>query len=426
MNEDFLHYLWKYKKFNFSDLKTTNEEEIVLKKIGNHNQSNAGPDFFNAQLMINDQKWAGNVEIHIKSSDWYAHHHETDPLYDNVILHVVWDDDIEIFRKDNTAIPALQLKEYVDNTIITQYKELVQSNTKNWIQCKNQLPQVSGFVIANWQERLYLERLEEKSIIIKEMLVDSSNDWEAVLFKLLAKNFGLNVNKGAFLSLVNSFDFSIVRKCSNNLGQLESLFFGQAGLLKEETIDHPYSLQLKNEFDFLKNKYKFDNQGVIPFQFFRLRPPNFPTIRLSQLANLYFKRKQLFNEIINRSELDDFYDLFAIETSDFWKNHYTFEKESPYKRKSLTKSFIHLLLINTVIPIKFLYTKNLGKNPENEVLTLMSQLPPEKNTIIKRFSDLGVAIEDSVHSQAMIQLKNKYCDKKACLKCAIGNYLLDR
>ncbi len=425
MNEDFLHYLWKYKKFEFSNLKTTRQEEIVVQKLGIHNTENSGPDFFDARITIEDQKWAGNIEIHIKSSDWYVHNHEIDPSYDNVILHVVWDDDTVVFRKDNTIIPTLQLKDYIDHEVLTQYHKLFGNSTKDWIVCEQQLPIESDFIISNWQERLYLERLEEKSVLIMQLLKDSANDWELVLFKLMAKSFGLKVNGEAFLSLANSIDFSILQKCSSDLDHLEALFFGQAGLLKTKS-DISYVKKLQEAYDYLKHKFQMDNKGVIPFQFFRLRPPNFPTIRLAQFAKLYFKNPQLFSKIIQTNTIEDFYELFKINTSVFWQNHYTFEKESVSRKKTLTPSFIELILINTVIPIKFIYARSQGRNPEDEIFELIAQLPYEKNTIVHKFLSLKIPVENAMQSQSMIQLKNKYCDQKACLKCAIGNYLLNQ
>ncbi|WP_247666517.1 DUF2851 family protein [Aquimarina sp. MMG015] len=425
MNEDFLHYIWKYKKINFSNLKTTDNQSLVLLRVGDHNQLNSGPDFFNAQLIINDQKWAGNLEIHIKSSDWYVHHHEIDPAYDNVILHVVWDDDIEVFRNDNSRLPTLQLKDYVGTSLLIQYQKIFQNKTTNWIQCEKQLPEVSSFTISNWQERLYIERLEYKSSEIRELLKKSSNDWEEVLFKLLAKNFGLKVNGDAFLSLANSFGFPCLRKCSTNVEQLEALFFGQANLLDVDS-SVPYVQKLLKQYAFLKNKFKLQNKGVIPFKFFRLRPSNFPTIRISQLASLYFKNNQLFSEVMSMNNLDMFYELFDVSASEFWETHYTFDKESSSRGKKITKSFINLILINTIIPLKFLYARDIGKDVEEEIFGLMSQLPCEKNNITNHFIDLGVRMDDALHSQSMIELKNNYCDKKACLKCSIGNYLLNR
>ncbi len=425
MKEDFIQYLWKYKKFNFSNLKTTASQDLVIQKVGAHNTHNSGPDFFNAQLIIENQKWAGNVEIHINSSDWYVHGHEKDPSYDNVILHVVWQDDVPVFRRDNTSIPTLQLKDFVDKKFLKSYSRLFKKNNKKKIACESQLPVVSSFVMANWQERLFLERLEDKSEMILSLLKDATNNWEEVLFKLLAKNFGLKINGEAFLSLADSIDFSIVKKCKQDVNRIEALFFGQAGFLKE-VVEIDYVQDLSKEYNFLKHKFKLSNAGVLPFQFFRLRPPNFPTIRLAQLAKLYATNQQLFAKVMEITSNEDFYELFGVGTSDFWKNHYTFSKESVFKEKRITRSFVDLVLINTIIPLKFMYAKSLGKNPEEEVFDLISQLSHEKNSIIEKFIASGVTVKNAMHSQAMIQLKNKYCEEKACLQCAIGNYLLNQ
>ncbi|MBW1295049.1 DUF2851 family protein [Aquimarina litoralis] len=424
MNEDFLHYLWKYKKINSSNLKTTDGQDVVIIRVGDHNETKSGPDFFNTQLIIDNQKWAGNVEIHLKSSDWYRHHHEIDPAYDNVVLHVVWEDDMDIFRKDNSKIPTLQLKEYLNNNLLTKYQNLFCNQNMKWIQCEKQLPTVSSFTLFNWQERLYVERLEQKSQLIIDLLEGCSYDWEAVLFKLLAKGFGLNVNSDAFLSLANSFDFSILRKCCDDLMEVEALLFGQANLLDKD-LDITYVQKLIKHYEYLKRKYHLENIGVLNVHFFRLRPPNFPTIRISQLANLYVQNKQLFSSIIKANDLDKFYELFDVSTSDFWRTHYTFTKDSSPKSKKLTKPFIDLIIINTIIPLKFIYAKVIGVEVEEDIFRLMSQLPYERNSIVDKFTTLGVCIEDALHSQAMIHLKINYCDRKACLKCAIGNYLLN-
>ncbi|WP_109299934.1 DUF2851 family protein [Aquimarina sp. AU474] len=425
MKEDLLQYIWKYKKFDFSNLRTTTQDKIILQKTGIHNTGNSGPDFFNSQMIIQNQKWAGNVEIHIKSSDWYIHHHEVDRAYDNVILHVVWEEDIEVFRKDNTTIPTLQLKDYVSKQLLIKYQELFSADKQKWIPCENNLPAVSSFTLSNWQERLYIERLEQKSKLISQLLKNSANNWEAVLFRLLTKNFGLKTNGEAFLHLAERIDFSIIRKCSYDLNKLEALFFGQTGLLSEKP-ESKYENQLQEEYRFLKNKFLLDNTGVLPVQFFRLRPYNFPTIRLAQLASLYNTHINLFDKIIHINTIEGFYDLFEIEVSSFWKNHYTFKKESTVRKKRITKSFIDLILINTIIPIRFMVAREMGKNAEDEVLQLISKIPKEKNSIIERFSASNVKIENAMQSQAMIQLKNSYCDQKSCLQCGIGNYLLNQ
>ncbi|MCK5401879.1 MAG: DUF2851 family protein, partial [Flavobacteriaceae bacterium] len=306
MQEDFLHYLWKHKKINRTNLKTTNGELISIVVVGQHNL-NSGPDFFAAQIKIDGQLWAGNVEIHVKASDWFVHNHETDMAYDNVILHVVWDYDTDIYRKGNTMIPTLELKQYVTKKALQNYQKLF-SKTQKWINCENDFETVDDFMIQNWLERLYFERLKRKSHDIEKLLKISKNNWEAVLFKMLAKNFGLKVNGEAFLSISNSFDFSVLRKVQSKQPCLEALFFGQAGLLEDDNQDVHY-LKLAIEYQFLKQKFNLTNQGVLPLQFFRLRPPNFPTIRLSQLASLYHQYQNLFSIIIKTNSIQDLYKL---------------------------------------------------------------------------------------------------------------------
>jgi hypothetical protein len=421
MQEDFLHYIWKHKKFQVNDLKTTTRGSVVINSVGQHN-FNSGPDFFNAQLSIGSQLWAGNVEIHVKSSDWFLHNHEQDKAYDNVILHVVWEHDIEVFRKDNTAIPTLQLKDFTSKDILNNYEKLFSKNGK-WINCENDFASVDDFVLSNWLELLYFERLERKSETIQVLLKDTKNDWEAVFFKLLAKNFGLKVNGESFFSLAQSIDFSIVRKTLSNQQTLEALLMGQAGLLEQE-LEVAYYLDLVKEYQFLKQKFKLKNNQVLPLQFFRLRPPNFPTIRLSQLASLYHVHQNLFSKVIEINNLEDFYQLFSVLTAPFWNTHYTFQKESKASTKTLTKSFIDLLLINTILPIKFCYAKQKGEEVDAAILEIAHQITSEKNSIIDAFNALKEVSKSSLHSQALIQLKSEYCYKNKCLQCAIGSKLI--
>ena len=421
MQEDFLHYLWNHKKFDVTNLKTTSGEKISIVSAGQHN-NNSGPDFFAAQLKIDDQLWAGNVEIHIKSSDWFVHNHETDEAYDNVILHVVWEHDTDIYRKDNTTIPTLELKEIVSKEALHNYQKLF-SKTQKWINCENDFASVEDFVIQNWLERLYFERLERKSLHIEKLLNTSSNNWEEVLFKMLVKNFGLKVNGDAFSSLANSFDFSIVRKQQSKLLSLEALFFGQAGLLEDENQE-VYYLELTKEYKFLKQKFNLTSQGVLPLQFFRLRPPNFPTIRLSQLAMLYHKQQNLFSEVMDANSVEKLYELFTVSTSMFWKTHFTFNKTSKQSKKVITKSFMDLLLINTIVPLKFSYAKYHGKTIEDNVIEILQNITSEKNSIVEKFNSMKPMSMSALQSQALLQLKNEYCDKNKCLQCAIGNKIL--
>lgn len=422
MQEDFLHYLWKYKKFDFTNAQTSDGQSVVLVDTGIHNH-NSGPDFFNAKIQIGDQLWAGNVEIHLRASDWYFHRHETDSNYDNVILHVVWEDDIEVYRKNNSIIPSLALSSLVDRNLLDKYQKLLTSREK-WINCENNFDSVEDFKLRHWLERVYFERLENKAKLIGEMLKASENNWEAVLFSLLAKNFGLNVNGDAFLSMAQSFDFSVLQKNALESLKLEALFFGQAGLLEEE-ISEAYFIDLKQQYRFLSHKYKLNNEQVIRPKFFRLRPDNFPYIRLSQLASLYHIHKNLFSEIIRTKELEEIYQVFDVGTSEFWNTHYSFKKSHEKRTKKISRSFVDLVVINTVVPLKFSYAKETGREPEEEILNILERIKPESNRIIEGFNKLRPgSATNALESQALLQLKNNYCDLNKCLNCEIGAGLL--
>lgn len=420
MKEDFLHYLWKFKKFDTLNLRTSNDEEVTIIHSG-HYLELAGPDFFNAQIIIGHQKWAGNIEIHIKSSDWYVHHHERDAAYENVILHVVWEHDTEIFRSDNTEIPVLELKQYVDKATIDNYQSLV--SPKSWINCEKQLASIDSFVIKNWQERLFFERLERKSKPIFELLEQTNQDWEAVLFCLLAKNFGLNTNGELFLKMAQSIPFSVIRKESFERENLEALIFGNAGLLDAEKED-TYFKDLKIRFFYLMHKYQLEKTVLAPLQFFKHRPDNFPTIRLAQLAHLYHSQQNLFSKVSALNSVQELYEIFEVATSAYWENHYQFDKESPKKKKKLSSSFIDLLIINTIIPIQFAYAKSQGKAISEELIALLDEVAAEKNAVIDKFNSFGVPSNSAFDSQSLLQLKNEYCNKGKCLDCAIGMELL--
>lgn len=422
MKEDFLHHLWKFKKFDTLNLKTFNGEEITIINVGQYLEL-SGPDFFNAQISIGNQKWAGNVEIHLKSSDWYVHHHERDEAYENVILHVVWEHDTEIFRKNNSEIPVLELKKYVDAETIVNYQSLIAP--KSWVFCEKQLNEIPQFVLKNWQERLFFERLERKSNPIFELLEQTNQDWEAVLFCLLAKNFGLNTNGEIFLKIAQSIPFSIIRKESFEVENLEALLLGTAGLLDLEKEDN-YFQDLKFRYFYLLHKYQLEKKIIEPVQFFKHRPDNFPTIRLSQLANLYHNQQNLFSKICTSTSIQHIYETLNVSASNYWQNHYQFDKESPKKKKQLSKSFIDLVIVNTIIPLQFAFGKSQGKEISEDLIQLLDEVASEKNAILDKFSSFGIKSKNAFESQSLLQLKNEYCNKSRCLECAIGMELLKK
>jgi hypothetical protein len=420
VKEDFLHYIWQYKKFDFSNLTTVTGESLTIQNCGNYLQQ-AGPDFFNAQIIIGNQRWAGNVEIHVKSSDWYLHHHQNDTNYDNVILHVVWKHDTPVFRKDNSEIAVLEIKNYIPNEILDNYKSLL--SPKKWIYCENQIDTIDSFVLENWLERLFFERLERKSISVDQLLTETGNDWEAVLFCLLAKNFGLNTNGETFLKIAKAIPFSIIRKESFEVDNLESLLLGSADLFPADAQDN-YTKDLKKRFEYMIQKYQLKKIIVEPVQFFKHRPDNFPTIRLAQLAMLYHKQPNLFSKFIAVRTLEELYQLFEVSIAEYWETHYQFDKESPKKKKQLSKSFIDLLVINTIIPIQFAYAKSQGKEISESLLDLLKQVIAEKNVIVEKFSGLGIKAKNAFETQSLLQLKNEYCNRNKCLQCALGIQLL--
>ena len=421
MKEEFLYYIWQYKLFAKLDLRTTEKKQITIVKSGIQNK-NAGPDFLNGQVKIGAQLWAGNIEMHLKSSDWYVHKHEEDVNFDAVILHVVWEHDAVVFMKNNEPMPTIELKDFVDDKLLLNYKRLVYS-PRSWILCENQIATLDLFLVDNWLERLYFERLEQKSIFIMELLQESNYNFETVLFQLIAKNFGLKVNGDSFLQLAKSIDFLILRKVSFDEQQLTALFFGQAGFLEKEVEDSYYQ-QLKKEYEYLKHKYKLHPISNAQFQFFRMRPQNFPTIRIAQLASLFFKHQNLFSKLMSITKKEEFYTLFSFTIQAFWKTHYTFESKSKKSSKKLSKSFIDLILINTIIPLKFVYLKSKAASDKDEIIELIKQVASEKNSIISKFSKLNLKSKNALESQALLELKNNYCSKKRCLQCAIGNNLV--
>lgn len=403
---------------------TSKNELVSIVDVGIHNH-HAGPDFFNSKINIDNQLWAGNVELHIKSSDWYTHRHEEDANYDSVILHVVWEDDTSVFRKDGSEIPTLELKKYIPQELLSAYQNLFDKKEKTFINCEKDINAIDSFIFQNWLERLYFERLERKSDLVLDLLKQSNNDWEKVMFTMLLKNFGLKINGDSFFSIANTLDFSVVRKIQNNPLQLESILYGLAGFLEDDTMVDSYYLDLKKEYGFLSNKFDIQKEGIQKPEFFKLRPPNFPTIRLSQLASLYSKHQNIFSKIIDATDLEEIYEVFNVSTNEYWNNHFTFGKISKKSPKKLTKKFIDLLVVNTLLPLKFCYAKHIGKEVNEEIITIVSKIKKEENTIISNFKTIGANAMNAKDSQAMLQLYNEYCTQNKCLQCIVGSSLLE-
>ncbi len=423
MHEDFLHLIWKTNKLIGQQLFTSKNEKITIKHQGVHNQL-AGPDFFNAQVKIEGQLWAGNVEMHLKSSDWFAHGHEKDPNYDNVVLHVVWEDDVAVFRRDGSEIPTLKVKDYLAQEVLESYQGLLENSKRKFINCENDFAAIGKFHLDNWLDRLYIERLEKKAIQVDKLLEQYRNDWEKVLFCLLMKNFGSKVNGAFFLDIARTIDFSVIRKVHDKPMQLEALLMGTARLLEEKTTDAYHTL-LRKEHEFLKNKFQINAVMSGRPSFFGMRPHNFPTIRLAQIAQLYHKSQNLFSLLLAAKKSDELKYIFDVSTSVYWDEHYTFGKASKKKRKKkLTPRFVELVVINTILPLKFCHARHEGKDINDELIGLISDLKAESNSIVKRFDTIGPKTVNALQSQSKIQLYSEYCSKNLCLRCAVGTNLL--
>lgn len=423
MKEDFLHYVWKFQKFIPTPLITTAGAVIEVEKTGYHNQLE-GPDFFNAHIRIDDQLWAGNVEMHLKTSDWYAHRHELDSNYDSVILHVVWEHDVDVFRVDGTAIYTLEIKDVVLATALANYEQLSTANY-SWIACESQLYEVSPIVRNHWLERLYIERLEYRAGQMFRTLEQYDNHWDALLFIMLCKNFGLQLNGDSFYSLVSGLDASVLRKCIKDPFELESLLLGRAGLLANGEKD-AYQAKLWKHYQYVVAKYNIRPQEIIAPRYFRLRPTNFPTIRLSQFAQLMASQQRLFSRITSAEAMVEILPLFQIKASAYWDTHFNFGVTSRSYAKKLSPAFIELLCINTVIPLIFCYGKYIGKDVSERVLSMAEGLSAEKNSTIKKFEKIGHTAANALESQALLQLYKNYCTPLKCLQCAIGNTLLKK
>ena len=421
INEFFLHYLWKYKLINTDNLILTNGEKLEIISFGEYNKY-AGPDFVSARLIIGKQQWAGNVEIHTRSSLWYAHGHEKDPAYGNIILHIVWEHDIEIFDIQGNIIPTLELKNNIPENILTNYQNLFNKN-KKFILCEKQIQLFDKQKVKLWLEDIYFERLEEKVALIIDMLKNTENDWEQVFFLLILKNFGGNVNGEYFLEMGKQIPFSIIRKELHFPERLEALFFGQLQLLKYDNSDL-YYLSLQKEYQYLVHKYQL-KEGFTSVQFTKLRPANFPTIRISQLAILYSQQKTLFSKCLKINHFNNLLELLSsVTTSEYWRTHYTFGKESKVVTKKISLSLSQNIWINTIIPIQFAYSKVLGKNIKNEIKEKLQNIDAEQNNILEKWKEIGITANNALESQVLLQLYKKYCSDFECLNCKIGVNLL--
>ena len=422
MNEVFLHHIWQYKLYSTQNLKTYHDDFIEIIDVGNLN-FDAGPDFLEAKIVIGDKLWAGSVEMHVNSSDWNLHRHNDDLAYQNVILHVVWNHDCEIDELRQRNVQTLILQDFVKPEIVYNYQNIINSKFER-IYCEEFLKEIGLKQFSLWFERLLIERFEEKTEFILQLLSKNNNNWEETLFKSLAKNFGLKVNVEAFEIWSNSFPFDVLQKNQFDKVKVEALFFGQAGFL-DDNFENDYYKQLKNEYNFLKIKYKLEPISSSLFKFSKMRPIGFPTVRLAQLSAIYGKFSKLFSEIIIQNNLKSYYKLFEkIELNPFWETHYTFKNESNFQTKNISKDKINNMLINTIIPLRYAFERVRSEVEIDFYLDLLQEINPENNSILDEFVRIGFENKSAKDSQILIHLKKRYCSEKKCLNCAIGHHIL--
>lgn len=424
-----LHYVWKNRIFPLQGLQTTDGQTVEVIDTGLHNR-HAGPDFFNAKVKINGTLWVGNVEIHEHSRDWHRHRHHHDTTYDNVVLHVCETVDCEIYRTNGEPIPQICLK--VPNHIRENYKQLLAED--QYPPCKKAIRDIAPITVSSWINALCIERLEQKTTAITKRAQQTNNDWEATYLTTLARNFGFGVNGDTFETWAQQLPLTAIARHRDNPFQIEALFFGQAGLLEPENIPEKhrkaaltdnYFQQLREEYTFLAHKLTLKPMDGHQWKFLRMRPQNFPHIRLSQLTNLYCLQKTNLSTLTQCTNAEQLKDTLRTAVTPYWRTHYLFGNQSPENTKQLSDTSLQLLLINTAVPILFAYGKHTGnENLCERALNILESLKAENNHIVSLWTACGVKAKTAVHSQALIQLQTNYCNRKDCLSCRFGNTYL--
>ena len=419
MTERLLQYIWQFQYFNKKELQLSSGESLQILHPGQWNL-HQGPDFLQAAIKIEETRWIGNIELHVRTSDWFLHAHQHDKNYRNVILHVVWVDDLEAGRSN---IPILSLQDKVPKMLLNQYEDWMKNSF--FIPCGHNIATINSIIWESWKERLLAERLQRKTRTIQTCLDQCSHHWEETFWWLLARNFGIKVNAEAFETVAKSLPVNILVRHKNQINQLEALLLGQAGLL-EKKFDETYPVMLQKEYRFYKNKYKLQTIRE-PVHFLRMRPENFPTIRLAQLAMLIHESSHLFSRVLEMESVTGIKELLAVTANDYWHYHYRPDETAPFKPKKLGEQMVNNIIINTIVPIIFAFGDLHGKNMYKEkAIKWLEEISAETNSITEKFTKSGIISKNAFDTQSILELKNAYCDKRRCLDCAVGNSLLKR
>ena len=420
MKEEFLHYLWKYSLYDSDKLIDDNGNRIIVINPGEYNRD-SGPDFFNARLLIGDMEWAGNVEIHIRSSHYNVHGHNHDPAFDNIILHVVAENDKRVYNTRGEEILTVEL--VYSDLIYDRYVSLV--NNPFVVACESDLPAVDGYYIRHWLSALVIERLQEKTEQVMKIFSETGNDWDETFYRMLTRYFGFRVNSEPFAMLAAALPFKIIRKHSDNRLQVEALLFGTAGMLEEglfkDAIKDTYYVDLIREYKVLSSKYSLQPIDGWIWKFSRLRPANFPTVRIAQLATMLTVAGGLFSKVLEAVNINELMELLEVSASDYWNDHFIFGKISRSYPKVTGLQAANILIINAVVPLLFAN----GRYRDSEMICeravrYLEETNPEQNSIIDGWESAGISAESAFYTQALIHLRNNYCRKRRCLECRIG------
>jgi hypothetical protein len=426
MKEEFLHYLWKYSLYDQEKLVDTEKNKIIVLDPGVYNRD-SGPDFFNARISVAGTVWAGNVEIHTRSSHFDIHGHQHDPVYNNVILHVVAEHDKRVFNNRGEEILTSEIQ--FDDSYYEKYTSLV--NNPSVIACQDDIRKIDAIFVRHWLNSLIIERLQAKSESILKIFSETAKDWDETFYRLLTRYFGFRVNTEPFEMLATSLPFKIIRKHSDNIFQIEALLFGTAGLLEtgliKEALSDEYYLNLLKEYSVLSAKYSLQPLHGWLWKFSRLRPSNFPTVRLSQLATMLSISGGLFSRVLEAADIKQIKRLFEVSATAYWDDHFVFGKRSRSFAKHTGSQASDILLINSVIPLIFVYGQCRDDQEIRErALSFLEDIAPEKNVIISEWENAGIFAESAFYTQALIQLRNEYCKKRKCLDCRIGSKIISQ
>ena len=416
--EALLHFVWQFRLYNQKDLKTINGEHVTVIDPGQYNQ-NAGPDFEFAKLQIGNTLWSGHVEIHVSAKDWYHHKHHLDPKYNSTILHIVWEYNYDALRLDDTKISTVELKNYINPTMLLKYQDLM--NNLYWIPCEQQVKFVNSLKQNSWLERMAVERMESKFEYLSQLLENSKNHWEKVLLVSLGRAFGMKVNAIAFEHLVQKIEFSLLLKYQTEPLKLEALLFGTSGLIPAPAGDE-YTRRLSDEFAYLQKLHHIDTLSETEWKFHRMRPYNFPTFRIAQLAALYQQEVYWFEKILKTENLQTIRNtLKAIQVNRYWEEHFRFSTSTSAHTNSLSDTFINHIIINCLAPVLFAFGKFMdNEHQKSKAIEWLYETQREENNITRKFETLGLQNSSAGTSQGLLHLKKNYCEQKKCLSCAIG------